>query len=182
MGIREGEFTFKLSKPLKYQFDGSSHDADHIVLKEPGMEHLKFYLRLKQMLMRAQLELAEKAGKIQDSVGEIVKPFQDQVDEIESQSEEVYQMYSVCIQGAESVDIGNFIGTFEKMVCTVARKGVCMVDGRLSMVSSIWNNLTPDDAFEMALRWCAFFGTPSIEGEKNTSEPQPESPTERTAA
>ena len=134
MGIKSGDFTFKLRKPLKYKFDGDSHEADHVVLKEPGMEHLKFYLRLKQMLMRAQLELAGKASQLEEVAGEVSKPFKDQVDEIESQTEDVYQMYSVCIQRAESVDIGQFIGTFEKMVCLVARKGICMIDGRLSMV------------------------------------------------
>jgi len=178
MGIKSGDFTFKLSRPLSYKFDNGIHEANHVILREPGMEHIKFYLRLKQMLTRAQLDLAEKAGAMEEQVGEVVKPFHEEADDIESQSDDVYNMYSVCIQGSESVDIYQFVNTFKKMCCTIARKGVCMVDGRLSIADSLWANLTPDDAFEMALRWCSFFAMPSIEGEKTISEPQPESPME----
>ena len=180
MGIKEGEFQFNLKKPLKYKFDGGVHEANFVILKEPGMEHIKFYLRLKQMLTKAQMELATKAGKIEESMGEIVKPFTEEIDKIESQSDEIYAMYSISIQASDTVDSWQFQKTFQDMVCTIAKNGICMVDGKLSITKEIYNNLSPDDAEEMALRWCSFFAMPSLEGKKTESGQQPESPTQLT--
>ena len=74
MGIKSGAYTFKLSKPIKYKFDNGTHEATEVVLQEPGMEHIKFYLRLRSMLTKSQLELAGKAGQLQEAIGEEVKP------------------------------------------------------------------------------------------------------------
>ena len=142
------------------------------------MEHIKFYLRLRQMLTRAQMELAKTAGSLQSDVGEVIKPIQDDVDKIEADTDEVFNMYKICIEASETVDIAQFHSTFKNMVCVTARKGVCMVDGKRSMTEALWNQLTPDNAFDMALRWCSFFAMPSLGGEKTTSEQRPESPTQ----
>ena len=182
MGIKEGDCVFELQQPLEYNFEGKKNTADHVILQEPGMEHIKFYLRLKQMLTRAQMELATKAGQIQDDIGEVVKPFKDDVDKIEADSEEVFNMYKICIEASNTVDIAQFHSTFQKMACVTARKGVVMIDGKRSMTDALWNLLTPDDAFDMALRWCSFFAMPSIEGEKKESVPQLKSVTQRTEA
>jgi hypothetical protein len=182
MGIKEGTYDFTLSKPLSYKpFKGKDTETNLIVLNEPSMEHIKFYLRLKQMLTRSQMELAKQAGQLQDTIGEVVKPLQDQVDKIESETDQAFEMFSVCLQASESVDIGQFIGTFENMALTPAKKAICRVDGQVNMTSALWDNLQPEDAFNMAVRWCAFFAMPSLEGVNKESEKQPESPTEPTA-
>lgn len=182
MGIKSGDFTFILEQPLEYNFEGKKNEADHVILKEPGMEHISFYLRLRQMLTRAQMELAGKAQQLQDEVGEVVKPIQDDVDRLEAETDEVFNMYKICIEASETVDSSQFHSTFKKMVCVVAKKGICMIDGKRSMTEAIWNQLTPDNAFDMALRWCSFFAMPSIGGEKTTSVLPSESVTQRTEA
>jgi len=182
MGIIEGTVEFPLSRGLDYKMNGGGVTAHCVVLQEPGMEHIKFYLRLKQMITRSQMELAKQAGeinKIQESIGDVVKPITEEVESLESGIEETHELFSLSLQASESVDIGQFIGTFEKMVCVRgAKKSVVMIDGKQAMTAALWGNLKPEDAFNMAVRWCAFFGTPSQEGRKTTSDRPLESPTE----
>jgi hypothetical protein len=172
MSIQDGSFDFQLTKPLKYS---GTQEATFVKLQEPGMEHIKHYSKLKQMMTRAQMELARKASDLQDiqsNVGEIVESFDKQAEQIESEFDQNYQGIKLMIESAESVDFSEFVGTFEKMVCvSTPRKAICLVDGKITMNDVLWKNLRPDDAIEMALRWCAFFGMPSQEGEKTSSEP-----------
>lgn len=185
MGIEDGTIEFKLTRALEYSYNGGAQQADHVILREPGMDHVKHYLRLKQMLMRAQMELAKQAGEInqlRDSIGEEVKPLSDDVEAIEGQADDMAEAIGLALQAAESVDIAEFILTFEAMATMKARKPIALVDGHQAMTQSLWSNLKPDDAFAMAVRWCAFFGMPSAEGVKTISGRPSESHTERTEA
>jgi len=183
MGIKSGDFEYDLKRPLDYKFEGNTETSNMVLLKEPGMEHIKFYLRLKQMITRSQMELATQAGelvKMQEAIGEVVKPISEDVDKIEDDAQEVYDVFLLGLEASEKVDMGTFIGTFEKMVTARAKKTICMVDNKVAMTGALWGNLHPDDALEMAVRWCAFFGTPSQEGQRTTSDQQSESHTEPT--
>lgn len=185
MGIEDGTCEFALTRPLEYSRNGTTEKALHVVLREPGMDHVKHYLKLKQMLMRAQMELAKQAGEInqlRDSIGEEVKPITDNADEMEAQADEMAGAIALALQAAGSVDIGEFIDTFEVMACMKARKPLVLVDGIQAMTSALWANLKPDDAFNMAARWLSFFVTRFEAGEQTTSGPQSESPTGRTVA
>jgi uncharacterized membrane protein len=182
MGIQDGTCEFALSKGVNYKFQGSTVTAKMVTLKEPGMDHIKFYLKLKQMITRSQMELAKQAGeinKMRDSIGEIVKPLNEDVERIENETDDIHEVISLALQASETVDIGNFIETFEKMACLNGRKSICILDGHQSMTSVIWSNLKPDDAFNMAVRWCSFFGMPSEGGAKITSGQPSELPMER---
>lgn len=180
MGVKDGTVEFTLSRDLSFSINGTTETTRSVVLREPGMEHIKFYLRLKQMITRSQMELAKQAGeieKMQNAIGEVVKPLQDEVERIESEADEVHEIFSLSLQASETVDIGQFIGTFEKMVSARSARAVVRVDGRVDMTAPLWNALKPEDAFNMAVRWCAFFGTPSQEGQKTISDQQSESHT-----
>lgn len=183
MSIQDGTYEFSLTRGVNYKSQGSTVTAESVTLKEPGMDHIKFYLKLKQMITRSQMELAKQAGeinKMKDSIGEIVKPLDQDTERIESETEDMHEAISLALQASETVDIGKFIETFEKMACLKGRSSVCMVDGKQSMTAAIWANLKPDDAFNMAVRWCSFFGMPSEGGEKTLSDRPSESHTERT--
>lgn len=185
MGIKDGTIEFKLSRPLEFKVNGGSDAVDCVTLREPGMEHVKFYLRLKQMITRSQMELAKQAGAIKDmqeSIGEEIKPITKDVKKLESETDAAHEMFSLALQASETVDLGAFIGTFEKMVCTRANRAIVMINDRQVMTKPIWTNLRPEDAFNMAIRWCAFFGTPSTEGEKTILDRPSDSPTEPTEA
>ena len=170
MGIREGTFEFELSKDLEFKINGASETTRRIVLNEPRMEHVKEYLKLKQLIMRSQLELAEKAPaikKMKDSAGEVIKPLVDDVENIEAKTEETYTFYKFALESSSTVDIGQFISTFEKMICTPGKTSLASVDGRTPMTPYLWTIIDPDDGFDMAVRWCAFFGMRSERGAKN---------------
>jgi hypothetical protein len=178
MSIQDGSIEFPLTRPIKYKFDNETHEATHVILQEPGMEHIKFYSKLKQMLTRAQLELVkgldpESIREAQDKAkaGENVESFDKEAQKIEDDSEQHYEFIKVLVAGSAVVDFTQFVSTFAKMACVInPRKSVCMIDGRLAMNDTLWNNLHPDDAIEMALRWASFFVMPSEEGGQTTSE------------
>lgn len=179
MGIKSGDFVFDLSVPLKYAYDGSTHEAHTITLQEPSMEHNKFTSRLEQMISRAEIEAMTTFNQIQNSIGDVVKPFTDQVEKIESQFEQNYETLKLMIKTSEKVDAWDFLSTFEKMVCIPKpKKSICLIDGRAIMTSALWENLNPKDAKEMAYRWCAFFVMPSEEGLTKSSGQRSESHTE----
>jgi hypothetical protein len=130
------------------------------------------------MLTRAQLELVkgldpESIREAQDKAkaGENVESFDKEAQKIEDDSEQHYEFIKVLVAGSAVVDFTQFVSTFAKMACVInPRKSVCMIDGRLAMNDTLWNNLHPDDAIEMALRWASFFVMPSEEGGQTTSE------------
>lgn len=181
MGIKEGTCKFYLTRGVDYKHNGSNVTAGHVLLKEPGMDHIKHYMQLRQMITRAQMELAKQAGeinKLRDAIGEEVKPLSEETERIEA--EDMSEGLSLALQAAESVDIGKFIDTFEKMATMKGRSSVCLVDSETAMTHFIWGNLKPDDAFNMAVKWVSFFGMPSGEGGKTISGQPSESHTEPT--
>jgi len=185
MGIEDGTTEFTLIRPIEYRLNGSAESTSNVLLREPCMDHVKHYLALKQMIMRAQFDLAQRAdeiNKMRDNIGEEVKPFGQNVADLEAQAEENANLIAIALQASGAVDIGDFIGTFETMACMKARKPICLVDGRQAMTGALWAMLYPDDAFHMAVRWCSFFAMPSAEGLRTTSGPQSDSATGRTVA
>ena len=180
MGIREGNTEYSLKRELPYTFKGQSEKATIIELREPGMEHTKYYLRLRQMVTQSQMSLAKQADNIkqaQEAIGEVVKPLKDNVEELEKQAEADGDGIALAIM-ASDVDISAWISAFEKMACSHARQSICMVDSKTPMTKALWANVHPDDAFDMSVRWISFFGMPSEEGEKTTSCQPLESHTE----
>lgn len=172
MGIEDGTTIFNLTRAIEYRLNGGPQTANHVLLREPGMDHVKHYLKLKQMIMRAQMDLAKQAGeinKLRDTIGTEIKPLDQEAKDIESQTDDIAPAMALALQAAESVNIGDFIETFEQMACMKARKPICLIDGQQAMTSALWANLKPDDAFEMAVRWCSFFAMRSDEQGKTIS-------------
>jgi hypothetical protein len=171
MSIQDGSIEFQLTRPIKYKFDNTTHEATHVVLQEPGMEHIKFYDRIDQMITKAQMDYMQKLGERQSMVGEAVKPFQEQAKEIESQADDTYKALEIMLKDSDRVELSQFNSTFAKMACVInPSKSICLIDGRLAMNSTLWENLHPKDAKEMALRWASFFAMPLEEGGQTTSE------------
>ena len=185
MGIKEGSFEFRLSKPLEYSMGGNRAEAEMVQLFEPTMEHSQYYLKLKQLLTRSQMDLAkqiENLDELRDSLGQQVKPFHEDVDKLESENDQMFEAFDAALNASESVDVSMFQKQFEKMILKPAKKPIAKVDGRVVMTSVLWSNLHPDDAWNMAVRWCVFFAMPSLEGTKKSSEQQSDSVTERMEA
>lgn len=180
MSIKDGQTEYVLSRPLAYSRGGNSTAQSGIItLREPGMEHVKFYLQLKQMLTRCQMEFAQRAGAIQEAIGEVQRPLHEDTDSIEAETGDMSEMFEMALMASETVDVSKFVETFRAMaVLPGAKRAVCMVDDAQQMTAALWDKLYPDDAFKMAVRWCVFFGMPSEEGEKTTSGQQSGSATE----
>jgi len=183
MSIQEGAFDFQLSRPLKYKFDGTTHEATYVKLQEPGMEHCTFCDKIEQMITKAQMDFVQKSGERESMVGEVAKPFQEQAEEIESKSEDMAEALAIMLKDSDRVDYSKFNATFEKMACVInPRKSICLIDGRLAMNSTLWATLCPKDAKAIALRWTAFFAMPSEGGAKISSDQPSELPTEPMVA
>jgi hypothetical protein len=173
MSIQDGSIEFPLTRPIKYKFDNETHEATHVILQEPGMEHCQFCDKIEQMITKAQMDYTEKIGMQQSEVGEVVKPFHEQVEEAEVKPEEMAEALAVVLKDSNRVDYSKFNITFAKMACVInPKKSICLIDGRLAMNSTLWANLCPKDAKAIALRWAAFFVMPSEEGGQTTSEQQ----------
>lgn len=178
MTIHEGKTEYFLSRPLNYSYKGESRETRVIELREPSMEHVSEYTKLKQMLGRAQMELAERSGQLQRAMdapqaGEEVKSFGDQAEEIEAET--MAEAFTLAILSSERVDAAEFVNTFQKMACKMNARSVCIIDGEQQMTGALWSKLHPDDGLNMAVRWCSFFATASEGAAKSTSEQQQES-------
>jgi hypothetical protein len=180
MSIQDGSIEFPLTRPIKYKFDNQTHEATHVKLQEPGMEHCQFCDKIEQMITKAQMDYTEKIGVQQSDVGDVVKPFHEQAAEEEVNTEDMAEALAVVLKDSNRVDYSKFNATFAKMACVNnPKKSICLIDGRLAMNSTLWANLCLKDAKAIALRWAAFFVMPSEEGGKNsseqpsTSQPQP---------
>lgn len=172
MGIEDGTTTFTLSRPIEYRVNGQPEFTDQILLKEPGMDHIKYYLKLKQMIMQAQFGMMKAAGDlntIREQIGEEVKPFTEDVTALEAQTPEIEEGITLCMEASEKADLPGFVATFEAMACLKGRTSVCMIDGKQAMTAALWATLKPDDALKIAVRWCAFFVMPSAGGVKISS-------------
>lgn len=182
MGIVEGTCEYQLKRELPYKLNGGPEIATMVELREPGMEHVKFYMRLRQMSTQAQMGLAKHSDMIDkavEAVGEIVKPLHEEdLGEIEKKAKGDQDIITMSLL-ASDVDISAFMTAFEKLACSHVKRSACMVGGKTPMTKALWGNLHPDDAFDMAVRWLSFFDTPSEEGQKTTSGQQPDSHMER---
>ena len=179
MGIKDGTTEYKLKQQLEYRYNGNAELATHVVLKEPGMDHIKFYYRLKQMIIQSQVEVQSKQSDIiqeareaNQVVGEVVKPFHESVEDMEQKAINMVPAVELGLQVATCIDLGEFIDTFRKMATMKARKSICVVDGKQQMTESLWQMLHPDDGFKMACWWCSFFAMPSPGQDSNTLDRQ----------
>jgi hypothetical protein len=184
MSIQDGSIDFQLTRPLKYKFDGGTHEATYVKLQEPGMEHSKFYRKLKQMFTQASTDYAERFPEIKEAsesaAGEDIKPLHEQKEKSEQVVDAEAAFVSGMLQMSNSIDYSHFCDVFEKMMCVRnPSKAICMIDGRYSMNDNLLKGVHPDDVEDMAVRWFIFFATPSEEGRKtsseqpSTSQPQP---------
>lgn len=179
MSIENGETTFNLSRPLKYSRGGNSQvETTTVILLEPGMEHAKYYLRLKQMLIRCQMEFAKQAGELK-AIGEQQKALHQDTARIENENDDLFEMFSILVMASETVDVSKFLEIFQEMATLRgAQKSICRLDAGQPMTGPLWDKLTPDDAYNMAVRWCVNFGMPSDGSGKTISDRQSGSPME----
>ena len=160
-------------------------EATTLELHEPGMAHVKFYTRLKQMLTQAQLDIEKDHDQINDIAGKEVKSISEAKDDTEKELQGFATGFGFIINASHSVDAAQFLSTFEKMVLMPLEgqaRPICRVSDSVIMTRPLWDKLHPDDAFAMATRWCAFFAMPSTEGAPTISEQQPESVVPLTVA
>jgi hypothetical protein len=177
--IEDGTTEYRLQRPFKYSHKGASLEAEFCELFEPGMEHVKYYLKLKQMIVRAQLEASKTIRSLGYSgdeelgtAGEELKPLHEDVDEIEKQAAEGEAALAIVLQMSESVDICTFVRAFSKLCFAKSKKNICMVDGNEKMTEALFDRMHPEEAFNLAVRWCNFFVT-ALAGQEENGSRQP---------
>ena len=176
--IHEGTTDFFSEHKVSYSVKGVSKETNLFVLREPGMDHFKHYMRIKQMFMHVFREVSEKrkdGDEPEDISGEEVQPIEDGH---EQSSEEIAEAMEMLLLTSEKVGVPDFVEAFRAMACMRANKPVVMLDGEQAMTDAIWMTMHPDDAYKMAVRWAAFFAMPS-EGGPKTSSNKPSSSASR---
>lgn len=165
--IQDGTTEFFSDHEVAYSSKGVEKYTTSFVLREPGMDHFKHYMRIKQMFMQAFQEIGDKR-KTEDAdiSGEEVKAIEE---DHEQNSEEFASVLEMLLLASERVNPADFMECFRAMACMRASKPVVMVDGEQAMTDAIWSNLHPDDGYKMAIRWAAFFAMPSVDSRKKSS-------------
>lgn len=165
--IHDGTTEFVSKHEVQYSCKGAMKDTNFFVLREPGMDHTKFYMRIKQMFMQVFTEIGEKRkDKDQDISGEEVKAIEE---DHEQNSEEFASVLEMLLLTSDKVDAAEFMDVFRAMACARSAKPIVMLDGEQAMTDSIWSTMHPDDGYAMAIRWAAFFAMPSVDGLKTSS-------------
>jgi hypothetical protein len=171
--IHDGTTDFQSEREVCYSSKGVDKYTTLFVLREPGMEHCKHAMRIKQMVMQIFQETAakhKKAGEF-DISGEEVKPIEE---DHEQTSEETAEMLEMLFMMSEKVEVSEFLDCFRAMACMRSSKPIVSLDGEQAMTDAIWQNLSLDDGYKMAVRWAAFFAMPSVDGQKkSSSKPSP---------
>lgn len=165
--IHDGTTEFFSKREVSYSCKGAIKQTTAFVLREPGMDHTKWSMRIKQMFMQMFMEAGEKhKDKEADISGEEVRAIED---DHETQSEEFADTLEMLLLTSTKVDAYEFLECFRAMACARADKPIVMLDGEQAMTDSIWRTMHPDDGYKMAVRWAAFFAMPSADGQKTTS-------------
>jgi hypothetical protein len=183
MSIQDGTTTYRPTKVFKVACKGQMVDCDHIVLKEPKSEHAKHYLKLRQIIKKAEMDVAAWAQKNfnveqnESDAGEVIQPFHSEHPESEEENNEALkkqiEMLQLAVEQSDRVDLGTFVELFGKMACSNTTNAIAVCNGTERLKQSSWEKMCPDDQLEMAAHWCSFFVTPSGRGQ-NTTEQQPD--------
>jgi hypothetical protein len=166
--IHDGTTEFYSEREVSYSCKGVEKFTTSFVLREPGMEHCKHAMRIKQMVMQIFREITAGSNKSDDPdiSGEEVKPIEDNH---EQNSEEAAKAFEAMFMMSEKVEVSDFLECFRAMACMRADKPIVMLDGEQTMTDSIWRSLSLNDGYKMATRWAAFFAMPSADGQKKSS-------------
>lgn len=166
--IHDGTTEFFSAHGVAYSSKGVSTETNLFVLREPGMDHFKHYMRIKQMFMQVFQEIGEKRKSTEpdDISGEEVAAIEE---DHEQNSEEFAGVLEMLLLTSEKIGVPDFVEAFRAMACMRANKPVVMLDGEQAMTDAIWMSMHPDDAYKMAIRWAAFFAMPSVDGLKTSS-------------
>lgn len=178
MSIKDGEVCYYLQRSLKYSNNGQSTEAEFILLREPGMEHQDGYTKLSQYVSRAQISSAKIVQDMNleeatqpEEVGEELKKFHEQAEEMESESEEIEEALTLSLRLSD-IDNAEFLKTFEKICLKKgAKRPLALVDGlqTVPLNKALWDRLHPEEAFCIAIKWCVFFVTAADIRNKNKS-------------
>lgn len=172
--IHDGTTDFFSDHEVSYSKKGVETQTTSFVLREPGMDHAKFYMPIKQLVMKAFMDLGEKhKNSREDLSGEEVKIIED---DHEEKSDEAAETLGAIFLVSDVVDVSNFMETFRAMACMQCDKPIVMLDGEQRMTDAIWRTMHPDDGWKMAIRWTSFFAMPSADGQKKSSSKLSTSP------
>jgi hypothetical protein len=173
MGIQDGTTTYKLKRKCDITTSKGLEHLAHVVLREPTAQHTKYYMKLRQMINKAQLDAAAWAKQnislLEDSVG-IKESIDDIVaaKELANVSDAEYDknidgdddLILQCITNSERVELDEFVAVFEKMILADTNQSIASCNGDIRLKLGHWQKIHPDDQLGMACRWCSFFVMP----------------------
>jgi hypothetical protein len=142
---------YYLQEPVEYTVDGGFEKAEMLELYEFGAHHRPEYLRLRSMVRKVFVELGERVENKNRADGE------QAVDDVETRDDDLEEGLSLALDVSKEIDPEQFLKCFERLIMT-PHHSLCKVDGRADIKNGTWATISPDDQFNIAVKYCVYFG------------------------
>lgn len=184
MDLKEGEISFEVEKPFEYfsKENRASQKCKSVLLREPTGQHARYYRKLKQMIAKAEMDIAKTfmdfikpesdsiSGKSTDNFLQKAQQVAENQEQAEKETSRDAEGLLTAIEQANRVELDDFIDVFSNMLCAKTDKSLAACNGVDEFKREHWNLMHPDDQIEMAVYWCSFFVTPSKRGQVGSNQ------------
>lgn len=167
MDLANGKHDFHLTRPIMVHFSGDGDkEVTLIELHEPSRVHLKKASRLKQMVVKAMMDASKFSDKSEDEEeeevdGEEVKPIHEKTDEEhKKEAAELAKVLKMALL-ASDIDFGEFNETFIAMALKSSKKELLLLDGKVPIKSTHFDDMSVSDIESLAVTYASFFLMPS---------------------
>lgn len=130
-------FEFALAKPIKYAFEGNTHEGQLLVLYGPSNKHNKHRVKLQQGFFRAANSLRTSG-----------------VDQVEGDSNAPTGPEILALMLASDVDMELYHEQFKKLIVA---PDICKVEDRVSLTDTLYDEMSPDDTDKLMGEYLANF-------------------------
>ena len=184
MSHKDGVMLYNLTRPIKYSNSGNFEEAHTLYFSEFLPDHSRFYMKLKQMIDKAIMDVSQKANDMRraDDPNQTSEHPSKPSDKFINKSEEdheketsdIAEFLSMSLSIREDDDtLNKFLDVFSAM----ATKGICRIENNNLLLPNHWKEIHPEDQINAATRYCAFFGIGFLGQMKEGSETALEQPT-----
>jgi hypothetical protein len=178
MEVRDREVTYTLSRPITFSHAGKLLECSQILLREPTSQHAQYYMRIKQMLVKAQMDMQRAVeGRGDQQLPDHLQPVggskinadqDDPIENILNDTEMMKNFISIAMFQSDRVDMGDFHDAFSRIITanTDTAIATCINDDDDIPTRRVklgdWTKMHPDDQIDMAITWSANFSMPSL--------------------
>jgi hypothetical protein len=151
----KGYQDYKVKRPFQFSHKGQFEKCTFINMKEPKGAHTEKYMALKDLFIKAQFDASKfaKDSGAESSTGEI------------EGDEQIIEVLSMFIQQSDRVGAVRFIKAFKEMVTSNNDYPILRLNDKENIKSGDFDEMHPDEPFQLAVTWFHFFVTPLSQGQ-----------------